>query len=43
MHCGVTPSDASHVLNRVDAWDKAAAEKSIGIVCPDNALALVKY
>ena len=29
MHCAVTPSDASHVLNRVDAWDKLAAKKAL--------------
>ena len=28
---GVTPSDASHVLGRVDVWDKAAAEKALGL------------
>ncbi len=26
---GVTPSDASHVLGRVDAWDAAAADKAL--------------
>jgi N-methylhydantoinase A/oxoprolinase/acetone carboxylase beta subunit len=26
---GVTPSDASHVLGRVDAWDRAAADKAL--------------
>jgi N-methylhydantoinase A/oxoprolinase/acetone carboxylase beta subunit len=26
---GVTPSDASHVLGRVDVWDKDAAEKAL--------------
>lgn len=26
---GVTPSDASHVLGRVDAWDREAAEKAL--------------
>ena len=26
---GVTPSDASHVLGRVEAWDKEAAEKAL--------------
>ncbi|MFW8633812.1 hydantoinase/oxoprolinase N-terminal domain-containing protein [Cribrihabitans pelagius] len=26
---GVTPSDASHVLGRADAWDAAAAEKAL--------------
>ncbi len=27
--CGVTPSDASHVLGRLDAWDTNAAEKAL--------------
>ncbi len=26
---GVTPSDASHVLGKVDAWDRSAAEKAL--------------
>ncbi|MDE4135021.1 hydantoinase/oxoprolinase family protein [Phaeobacter sp. QD34_3] len=26
---GVTPSDASHVLGRLDAWDRVAAEKAL--------------
>lgn len=26
---GVTPSDASHVLGRVDVWDRGAAEKAL--------------
>lgn len=29
MISGVTPSDASHVLGRVDAWDKEAAIKAL--------------
>ena len=29
MMAGVTPSDASHVLGRVDAWDAGAAEKAL--------------
>ncbi len=29
MLAGVTPSDASHVLGRVAAWDTAAAEKAL--------------
>ena len=29
MLAGVTPSDASHVLGRLDAWDGAAAEKAL--------------
>ena len=29
MIAGVTPSDASHVLGRVDAWDAEAAEKAL--------------
>lgn len=29
---GVTPSDASHVLGRVDAWDTQAAEKALELV-----------
>ena len=28
---GITPSDASHVLNRVSAWDRDAAEKALTI------------
>ncbi|WP_458791994.1 hydantoinase/oxoprolinase N-terminal domain-containing protein [Yoonia sp. MH D7] len=29
MIAGVTPSDASHVLGRVDVWDAAASEKAL--------------
>ena len=29
MMAGITPSDASHVLGRVDAWDASAAEKAL--------------
>ncbi|KAB7613697.1 hydantoinase/oxoprolinase family protein [Amylibacter sp. SFDW26] len=29
MMCGVTPSDASHVLGRLDVWDAKAAEKAL--------------
>jgi N-methylhydantoinase A/oxoprolinase/acetone carboxylase beta subunit len=29
MMAGITPSDASHVLGRVDAWDTEAAEKAL--------------
>ncbi|QIE46323.1 hydantoinase/oxoprolinase family protein [Pseudohalocynthiibacter aestuariivivens] len=29
---GVTPSDASHVLGRVDAWDAEAAEKALTLM-----------
>jgi N-methylhydantoinase A/oxoprolinase/acetone carboxylase beta subunit len=29
MLAGLTPSDASHVLGSVDAWDRAAAEKAL--------------
>lgn len=29
MLSGVTPSDASHVLGRLDSWDAAAAEKAL--------------
>ncbi len=29
MIAGVTPSDASHVLGRVDVWDRLAAEKAL--------------
>lgn len=29
MISGVTPSDASHVLGRVEAWDTSAAEKAL--------------
>lgn len=28
---GVTPSDASHVLGKVDAWDTSAAEKALAL------------
>ena len=29
---GVTPSDASHVLGKVEAWDRSAAEKALTLV-----------
>ena len=29
MIAGVTPSDASHMLGRLDAWDGAASEKAL--------------
>jgi N-methylhydantoinase A/oxoprolinase/acetone carboxylase beta subunit len=32
MIAGVTPSDAAHVLGRLDAWDGAAAEKALRLV-----------
>ena len=32
MLCGVTPSDASHVLGRLSAWDGAAAEKALRLM-----------
>ncbi|MCX7286742.1 MAG: hydantoinase/oxoprolinase family protein, partial [Rhodobacterales bacterium] len=32
MLSGVTPSDASHVLGRLDAWDGEAAEKALGLL-----------
>ncbi len=32
MMSGVTPSDASHVLGRLDSWDAAAAEKSLRLI-----------
>jgi N-methylhydantoinase A/oxoprolinase/acetone carboxylase beta subunit len=32
MLSGVTPSDAAHVLGRLDAWDTAAAEKSLRLL-----------
>lgn len=32
MVSGVTPSDASHVLGRLDAWDAAAAEKAVRLL-----------
>ncbi len=32
MVSGVTPSDASHVLGRLDAWDGAAAEKAVRLL-----------
>lgn len=31
MIAGVTPSDASHVLGRLDAWDGAAARKAVAL------------
>ncbi len=32
MLAGVTPSDASHVLGRLEAWDGAAAEKAVRLM-----------
>jgi N-methylhydantoinase A/oxoprolinase/acetone carboxylase beta subunit len=32
MISGVTPSDASHVLGRLDAWDAEAAEKAVRLL-----------
>jgi len=32
MLAGVTPSDASHVLGRLDVWDAAAAEKAVRLL-----------
>jgi N-methylhydantoinase A/oxoprolinase/acetone carboxylase beta subunit len=32
MIAGVTPSDASHVLGRLDAWDALAAEKALRLM-----------
>ncbi|WP_103258941.1 hydantoinase/oxoprolinase N-terminal domain-containing protein [Tabrizicola aquatica] len=32
MLSGVTPSDASHVLGRLDSWDGAAAEKALRLM-----------
>ncbi len=32
MIAGVTPSDAAHVLGRLDAWDGAAAEKALQLI-----------
>jgi len=32
MIAGVTPSDASHVLGRLDAWDGQAAEKALRLM-----------
>jgi N-methylhydantoinase A/oxoprolinase/acetone carboxylase beta subunit len=32
MLSGVTPSDASHVLGRLDAWDAKAAEKALRLI-----------
>ncbi len=32
MISGVTPSDASHVLGRLEAWDAAAAEKALRLL-----------
>ncbi len=32
MLSGVTPSDASHVLRRLDAWDAAAADKALRLM-----------
>ena len=31
MVAGVTPSDAAHVLGRVDAWDAVAADKALAL------------
>ncbi len=31
MHAGITPSDASHVLGRVNVWDARAAEKALQV------------
>ncbi len=32
MISGITPSDASHVLGRLDAWDGAAAQKALTLI-----------
>jgi N-methylhydantoinase A/oxoprolinase/acetone carboxylase beta subunit len=32
MIAGVTPSDASHVLGRLDAWDASASEKAVRLL-----------
>jgi len=32
MLSGVTPSDAAHVLGRLDSWDGAAAEKALRLI-----------
>ena len=32
MLAGVTPSDASHVLGRLDSWDRTAAEKALRLM-----------
>ncbi len=32
MIAGVTPSDASHVLGRLESWDGAAAEKALRLI-----------
>lgn len=32
MIAGVTPSDAAHVLGRLDSWDSAAAEKALRLI-----------
>ena len=32
MLCGVTPSDASHVLGRLDSWDSTAAAKALKLL-----------
>ncbi len=32
MVCGVTPSDASHVLGRLDAWDASASVKAVALL-----------
>ncbi|MFN4192510.1 MAG: hydantoinase/oxoprolinase N-terminal domain-containing protein [Tabrizicola sp.] len=32
MISGVTPSDAAHVLGRLDSWDRAAAEKALRLI-----------
>lgn len=34
---GITPSDASHVLGRLDAWDPTAAEKALTLMARKRA------
>jgi hypothetical protein len=32
MIAGVTPSDASHVLGRLDSWDATASDKALKLL-----------
>ena len=42
MLAGVTPSDASHVLGRLDSWDGTAAEKALRLEYADVQLELAR-
>ncbi|MFN4202198.1 MAG: hydantoinase/oxoprolinase N-terminal domain-containing protein [Tabrizicola sp.] len=39
MVSGVTPSDAAHVLGRLDTWDRAAAEKALRLIARRRTVA----